>query len=124
MTVRRIPPEERRPGASTPGMEREEAVAGDGFWAGLVRSGPRTISGWHHHGDHDTAAYVLTGTLRVEFGAGGRDAVEAGAGDFLHIPKRVVHREGNPGDAEATLVVVRGGRGEPVFNVDGPDPDR
>jgi hypothetical protein len=31
-----------------------------------------------------------------------------------------VHRESDPSAAEATLVVVRAGQGEPVINVDGP----
>jgi len=35
--VRRIAPEERRQGAPTPGMIREEAVATDRLWAGLGR---------------------------------------------------------------------------------------
>ena len=48
--------------------------------------------------------------------------VEAQAGDFLFIPAHTVHREGNPGFDEATVIVVRAGSGEPVVNVDGPDP--
>jgi gentisate 1,2-dioxygenase len=32
------------------------------------------------------------------------------------------HREGNPTDHVATLVVVRAGRGVPTVNVDGPEP--
>ena len=38
------------------------------------------------------------------------------------IPKGLVHREGNPGGESSYLVVVRVGTGEPVFNVDGPEP--
>jgi len=32
-----------------------------------------------------------------------------------------VHREGNPTSADSTVIVVRAGSGEAVFNVDGPD---
>jgi uncharacterized RmlC-like cupin family protein len=46
--------------------------------------------------------------------------VEAGPGDFLHVPKGAIHREGNPGDEESRLVVVRAGHGPAVVNVDGP----
>jgi uncharacterized RmlC-like cupin family protein len=31
------------------------------------------ISGWHHHGDHESVIYVLSGALRMEFGSGGSD---------------------------------------------------
>jgi quercetin dioxygenase-like cupin family protein len=44
------------------------------------------------------------------------------AGDFLHVPKGAIHREGNDGDRESHLVVVRAGRGAPTINVDGPAP--
>jgi uncharacterized RmlC-like cupin family protein len=48
--------------------------------------------------------------------------VEAGPGDFLHVPKGAIHREGNPADEESHIIVVRAGRGPSVINVDGPAP--
>lgn len=66
--VRRIAPEERAEGAATPGMIREEAVATDGMWAGLARTEPGMVSGLHHHAAYETAIYVLSGALRMEFG--------------------------------------------------------
>jgi hypothetical protein len=80
------------------------------------------MSGWHHHGDHDTCVYVVAGTVRLEFGPGGGQAVDAGPGDFLHIPRHVVHREVNPGSATSQEVVTRSGTGPPTVNVDGPAP--
>jgi uncharacterized RmlC-like cupin family protein len=32
-------------------------------------------SGWHHHGEHDTAVYVVDGGLRMEFGPEGREII-------------------------------------------------
>jgi hypothetical protein len=32
-----------------------------------------------------------------------------------------VHREGNPAPEDATVIVVRAGHGDAVFNVEGPD---
>jgi hypothetical protein len=49
---------------------------------------------------------------------GGSAVVEAGPGDFLHVPKGAIHREGNLGDEESRLVVVRAGHGPAVVNVD------
>jgi uncharacterized RmlC-like cupin family protein len=122
MGVRRIGAGERRPIPGTPGMVREEAVAAGGLWAGLVRTAPGMASGWHHHGDLESVIYVLSGELRMEFGPGGRQSVEAGAGDFLLVAPHAVHREHNPLQEEGQLVVVRVGTGEPVFDVDGPEP--
>jgi uncharacterized RmlC-like cupin family protein len=106
----------------TPGMQREQAVSVDGMWAGLVRTEAQMISGWHHHGEHDSAIYVVRGVLRMESGPGGTDVVEARAGDFVHVPKGAIHREGNPSDEESHLVVARAGRGLTTINVDGPAP--
>jgi uncharacterized RmlC-like cupin family protein len=79
------------------------------------------VSGWHHHGDYESAIYVVSGALVMESGPGGRDVVEAGPGDYVYVPAGAVHRESNPTAEEAEIVVVRAGSGEPVFNVDGPD---
>ena len=119
--VRRITPEERTEGTATPGMVREEAVATPGMWAGLVRTEAGAVSGWHHHGTCESTIYVVSGVLRMEFGADGREVLDAGAGDFLYVAPGAVHREGNPGAEESHIVVARAGSGEPVFNVDGPE---
>jgi len=120
--VRHIPPTERVPGHATPGMMREEATATSGLWAGITRTTAGETSGWHHHGDYETSIYVVSGRLTMQSGPGGSEVVEAHAGDFLYVPPEAVHREGNPGDTEALLVVVRAGSGPAVMNVDGPPP--
>jgi uncharacterized RmlC-like cupin family protein len=112
---------DRVKGDYTPGMVREQAVGTEGMWAGLVRTDAGMTSGWHHHGDYETAIYVLSGRLRMESGSGGSEVVEAGPGDFIHVPKHTVHRESNPSSEESQLVVVRAGTGEPVFNVGEPE---
>jgi len=118
--VRRIPPEERTEGAPTPGMRREQAIATGAMWSGTVLTEPGMVSGWHHHGAYETTIYVLSGTLRMESGPGGRDQIDAEAGDFVYVPREAIHRERNPGDARCQAVVVRSGSGDPVINVDGP----
>jgi len=117
-----VRPAERVEGEPTAGMTREQAIAVPGMWSGLVRTEAHMTSGWHHHADYDTTIYVIHGSLRMEFGPGGAHTVEAGPGDFIHVPKGAVHREGNPGDEESQLVVVRAGHGPAVVNVDGPAP--
>lgn len=105
----------------TPGMDRRRAVDAGELWSGLVHTDPGSTSGWHHHGDHQTSLYVVTGAMRLEFGPGGGSVVDAGPGDFVHVPAHVVHRESNPTDHPATAVIARAGTGIPTVNVNAPD---
>ena len=119
--VRRIRPEERSVDDPTPGQTRELAVETDGIWCGIVRAAPGEVSGWHHHGEYTTTAYVVSGVKRLEFGPGGREAIEGHPGDFLYIAPGVIHRESNPTDEETETVAFRAGTGPPTINVDGPE---
>jgi len=120
--VRRIRASERVEGPVTPGMTRSQAVETEAMWVGLARTEPGMVSGWHHHGDHESAIYVVSGMLRMEFGPGGGEAFDAGPGDFVYVGREAVHREGNPSDEPADIVVVRAGTGGSVINVNGPEP--
>lgn len=103
-------------------MRRQVAFTAPGLWAGLVHTEAGAASGWHHHGEHETSLYVVTGKMRIEFGPGGSDAVVGGPGDFLHVPAHTVHRELNPDETTSTAVIARaGGDGPPTVNVEGPD---
>jgi uncharacterized RmlC-like cupin family protein len=116
-SVSKVAAGELRPGHPTPGMQREEAVVLPDLWSGRMLADPGSTSGWHHHGDHDTVAYVVRGVFRVETA----DGVVAGdPGDFVHIPPHTVHRESNPTQEPTEVVIVRRGTGEVVVNVDGP----
>lgn len=120
--VRRYGAEDLSPADPTPGMRRELAFAAPGLWAGLVHTEPGAASGWHHHGGHETALFVIHGSMRIEFGPGGGECVEAGPGDFLHVPAHTVHRELNPGSDTSTAVIARAGDADaPTINVAGPD---
>jgi uncharacterized RmlC-like cupin family protein len=112
--------ERRRETTQTPGMAREEAVRTDSLWAGIAKTTGGTYSGWHHHGAYESVIHVLRGRVRLEFGRGGKDVLEAAPGDTLYVAAGEVHREGNPGDETSEIVVVRSGAGEIVVNVDGP----
>ena len=110
-----------RPAAETPGVDRREAFADDHVWAGRSRTEAGTWSGWHVHPGHDTYVFQTEGRLRLEFGPGGTQSVEGGPGDFVRIPRGVVHREGNPGTEPNEAIVFRVGEGEVLVNVDGPE---
>lgn len=109
------------PGTQTVGMSRAETFLSEDTCAVRIRTQPGAISGWHHHGNHTTYGYVISGKLRFEFGPGGSEVIEAEPGDFFMVPSNTVHRETNPASDEQVLVGFRIGTGPTVLNVDGPD---
>ena len=108
-------------GPPTPGMNRAQAFAKGDVWVGEVKTDAGVMSGWHHHGEHATYGRVISGSVKVEFGPGGKETLEAGEGAYFYMPPHTVHREGNPGDHEHVLTVIRVGTGPTVINVDGPE---
>ena len=105
---------------ATPGVTRFEAFADERIWVGLVENAAHQTSDWHVHPGHDTYGHVTQGRFFVEFGPGESERVEIGPGDFVLIPKGVVHREGNAGAEPNDGVVVRVGEGPMTINLDGP----
>jgi uncharacterized RmlC-like cupin family protein len=103
----------------TSGMLRKRAFETSSLWAGQVETAPGSVSGWHHHDRNETCLYVVSGVLRMEF-AGHEGYVDAAAGDFIHVPPFVVHRESNPGEQPSVAVIARAGGGVPTVNADAP----
>jgi uncharacterized RmlC-like cupin family protein len=103
-------------GQATPGMARSEAFSTEDTWTGTVVIGPKTESGWHHHGEHRSYLYVVRGVAHFEE-ADGKKLV-ATAGDFVFVGPREVHRETNLGDEDSEVVLFRVGRGPVVVNVE------
>jgi uncharacterized RmlC-like cupin family protein len=108
------------PSAATPGIERWTAFDDNPAWIGLARTDPQSMSSWHVHPGHDTYVFVVTGGVQIDFGQADADRVIGDPGSFVKIPQGVVHREGNPTNDAAELVVVRFGSGPLVVNVDAP----
>lgn len=119
--VRVVAASELTDGDPTPGMRRSVAIDVPGLWSGVVHTEPGAVSGWHHHGAHETSLYVVAGMMRLEFGPKGQGSVDAGPGDFIHVPAGVVHRESNPTSDPSEAVIARAGSGAPTVNVDGPE---
>jgi uncharacterized RmlC-like cupin family protein len=112
---------ETPPAEQSSGMQRGEAFAHDGVWAGFAAFPAGASTGWHHHGGYATYAYITSGRMTVEFGPGGSEAIDVQAGEFVFIPAGLVHRE-TVSDAGGSGAVVRvGGKGPTVHNVEGPD---
>jgi uncharacterized RmlC-like cupin family protein len=107
-------------------MAREAGVAPEttgatSIWSGYVTTPAGLRSSVHHHGDCETAIYVLKGRARFLFGAKLEHAVEVGPGDFLFVPPYEIHQEENLSETEpCELIVSRGCSG--ILTVNVPDP--
>lgn len=106
----------------TPGVTRFEAFADERVWVGRVENAPYQASAWHVHPGHHTYGHAIGGRFFVEFGPDGSERVEMEPGDFVHIPKGVVHREGSAGGEPSHGIIVRVGEGPLTINLDGPEP--
>jgi len=113
--------ERRVPAQHTPGMQREEVIAGLDTWIGTVRTEPGVATGWHHHGSYESYIYVLEGVARMEFGPGGNGRLDGLAGDVIDVAPGVIHREISVGETPTEAVLFRVGTGQVTFNTDGPE---
>ena len=98
--------------AQTRAMVRRPGIAGDTagaqkIWMGHVTGVPNEAGPPHHHGEAETAAYILTGRMRVYFGESFAEYIEAGPGDFVFVPAQVPHIEANPYDEPVEAIVSR-----------------
>jgi uncharacterized RmlC-like cupin family protein len=102
--------------AQTGGMNRIEAISGKtvgsaALWMGETHVGAATASDNHHHGESETAIYVVSGHPVFVFfdeGSGVERRLETGPGDYVFVPPWVPHREENPDpDDEAVVVIAR-----------------
>ena len=97
----------------TSGMRRLEAISGKTtgsakVWMGQTHVTPATSSGDHHHGEAETAIYVLSGHPVFVFADGDREVrLETEPGDYIFVPPYVPHREENPGEQEAVVIIAR-----------------
>jgi uncharacterized RmlC-like cupin family protein len=108
----------------TSGMTRREAISGksagsEKVWMGQTHVAPRARSGDHHHGEAETAIYVLAGHPAFVFADGDREVrIEAQPGDYVFVPPFVPHREENPGGEEAVVIIARSSQDGIVVNLD------
>jgi uncharacterized RmlC-like cupin family protein len=102
--------------AQTGGMRRFAAVSGqtvgsEKLWMGQTHVAPATSSSDHHHGESETAIYVVSGHPEFVFlDDTGEEPEEvrlrAAPGDYVFVPPYVPHREENPDPGEEAVVVI------------------
>jgi uncharacterized RmlC-like cupin family protein len=106
-------------------MTRREAVSArtvgsERVWMGQTHVAGRTSSGDHHHGDSETAIYVVAGHPVFVFAEDGREVrLETAPGDYVFVPPFTPHREENPADEEAVVVIARSSQEAIVVNLPG-----
>lgn len=112
--------------AQTPGLRRLEAISArlvgsQNIWMGLSVLPPGGRTAWHHHGDSETALYILSGVGRWWIGDGVADVHEAHPGDFVFVPPNVPHWEENgSADEPVQMIVARSTQEAVVVNLDRP----
>jgi uncharacterized RmlC-like cupin family protein len=100
--------------AQTGGMVRSAAISGEltgaqSLWMGRTVLPPGASSGDHHHGESETAIYVVSGAPAFVFrdpGSGDLVRLEPEPGDYVFVPPHVPHREENRSDDQAAVVVI------------------
>src|ERR1700753_104802 len=108
----------------TSGMTRREAISGkntgsEKLWMGQTHVGPGVRSGDHHHGEAETAIYVVSGRAAVVVADGDPEMrLQAEPGDYIFVPPYAPHREENPGDEEAVVVIARSSQEGIVVNLE------
>src|SRR6267143_647346 len=94
-------------------MRRLEAISGktvgsQKIWMGETHVAPVTASADHHHGEAETAIYVVAGNPVFVFPRGDDDVrIETKPGDYVFVPPYAPHREENPSSEEAVVVIAR-----------------
>lgn len=125
--MRHIPAAEVDPEtAQTAGMQRFAAISNvkvgsRRLWMGQTHVEAGMQSGDHHHGEAETAIYVVSGRPEFVFldpETGDECRVVAQAGDYLYIPPYLPHREeNNDRDTEAVVVIARSTQEAIVVNL-------
>jgi uncharacterized RmlC-like cupin family protein len=109
----------------TPGMTRSEAISAhtvgsERLWMGRTTVGAGAASGNHHHGDSETAIYVVSGHPVFVFARDGEEVrLTPEPGDYVFVPPFTPHREENPGADEAVVVIARSSQEAIVVNLPG-----
>jgi uncharacterized RmlC-like cupin family protein len=108
-------------------MQRLEAISArtvgsQRVWMGQTQVAPRTASGDHHHGDSETAIYVVSGHPEFVFldeRTGEEVRLRPEPGDYVFVPPFTPHREVNPNDEDAVVVIARSSQEAIVVNLPG-----
>jgi uncharacterized RmlC-like cupin family protein len=112
--------------AQSSDMQRFAAISGTSvgsakLWMGQSHVQPGARSSDHHHGEAETAIYVLSGNPEFVFlhpESREETRIRASAGDYIFVPPFTPHREeNNDPDNEAVVVLARSTQEAIVVNL-------
>ena len=112
--------------AQSAGMQRFAAISAttvgsDRLWMGQTHVRPGMRSGDHHHGESETAIYVVSGNpefVFVDEVSGAETRIAAAPGDYVFVPPYTPHREeNNDPNTEAVVVIARSTQEAIVVNL-------
>lgn len=114
---------DRRPDTASGAMVREAAISqalvgAERLWVGYVELPAGMSSAAHHHGECESAIFIISGRARFRMGEGYDTTEEAGPGDFVWVPPWIPHIEENASASEPVrMVVARSTQETLVFNL-------
>jgi uncharacterized RmlC-like cupin family protein len=114
---------DRRPDVASGAMVREAAISralvgAERIWVGYVELPPGQASVPHHHGECESAIYIISGEARFRTGKNFEATDVARPGDFVWVPPQAPHIEENASAVEPVrMVVVRSTQETLVFNL-------
>ena len=123
MELRIVRPADRRPDVASGAMVREAAISqgivgAERIWVGYVELPPGLASAPHHHGECESAIYIISGQARFRTGDRYQLQEVASPGDFVWVPPQVAHIEENVSATEPVrMVVIRSTQESLVFNL-------
>jgi uncharacterized RmlC-like cupin family protein len=88
------------------------------IWLGKVLNEPGHFSVPHHHGDAETAGYVLKGRAWIAYGDGFEKKEFLNEGDFVFVPPNFPHIEGNASEDEELIWMTARTPDNIVINLD------
>lgn len=88
-------------------LKRQTGVDADNLWMGKVIGVPGHESGKHHHGNTETAGYILKGKTTILYGDDYSESVNLSPGDFIYIPPNLKHIEKNEHEEPVIFITSR-----------------
>ena len=96
----------------------DEMTGATKIWMGQVSNEPGYASVAHHHGEAQTAGFVLKGKARISFGENYSEHVDMDEGDFVFVPPFFPHIEANRSDEEELIWLTARTPGNIVVNLE------
>src|SRR5213080_883675 len=107
--------------AQSKNLPRVTGVDSSLLWMGRVMGEAGKVSGAHHHGEVETAGYILSGHTRIYYGDYYKEYVDLGPGDFVYVPPFIPHIEETLSKTEPVVFITSRTKANIVVNLDEKD---